>query len=298
MLSICIPIYNYNISSLVVKLHEQALLLNEPAEILLIDDASAPSFNEINQPLVSLPLVRYEALKTNIGRSKIRNLLAMKARYPLLLFLDCDISIYDDDFLKNYLNAGRDGSVVCGGHTYNSDIIAHEYMLHWKSGSMRESKKASDRQKKPYHSFMTASFLIPASVMYVLPFSGEVSGYGHEDTLYGFQLMQRGISIKHIDNPVIHLGLEPTAIFLKKTQQGIINLKSIYLLTKKDPRFVDMVRLLRTYQILEEYKLARLAAYFFSLFESTMTRQLSGKNPKLWVFDAYKLGYICRSGNV
>ncbi|RME04221.1 MAG: glycosyltransferase family 2 protein, partial [Bacteroidetes bacterium] len=40
MLSILIPIYNFNVVELVMELHRQATELDEPVEILAFDDGS------------------------------------------------------------------------------------------------------------------------------------------------------------------------------------------------------------------------------------------------------------------
>ncbi len=294
MLSICIPVYNVQVSQLVNTLHQQGKRLDVPFEILLIDDASEETFRQSNSALGKLQYVRYEELTQNIGRSRIRNLLAVKARFPLLLFLDCDAEITTGDFLKKYLDAGKDGSVVCGGHVYQSEQPSHPFVLHWLAGSQREVVPASARQRKPHHSFMTGSFLVPSSLLYQLPFNEELSGYGHEDTLYGYQLMKRSIAVKHIDNPIIHNGLESGIMFLSKIRQSLVNLKKISELTKYDPEFIDMVRVLKVYHTLKRYKIDRLFILFFKPIENTTIKHLTGKHPRLCMLDVYKLGIICQ----
>ncbi len=295
MLSVCIPVFNHHIKSLVDELHEQGSQLGVPFEILIIDDASNPDCQQKNRSLSQLKLVRYEELKHNIGRSKIRNLLAMKARYPLLLFLDCDLEVISHGFLKNYLDAGKDGSVVCGGHIYQSEKPPHPFILHWLAGSRREAAPAAQRQRHPYLSFMTASFLVPSSLLYQLPFNEELTGYGHEDTLYGYQLMKQRTPIKHIDNPVIHEGLEPGDVFLRKTREGLGNLNKIGTLTKNDPEFIDMVRVLKVCHKLKRLKTHKPLDWFFKIFERTLAKHLTGKHPRLWMLDVYKLGTICQN---
>jgi len=294
MLSVCIPIYNQDVGELTHALHRQAEALGVEAEILLLDDASEERFRLINRQLSALPLVRYEELNKNSGRSRIRNTLALKARYPLLLYLDCDITIPRKDFLRSYLEAGRDGSVVCGGHAYQAEQPAWPYLLHWLSGSHRETKDAAIRQFQPYHSFMTASFLVPASLLFELPFNEELNGYGHEDTLYGFQLKKRNIHVKHIDNPVIHRGLEPADVFLEKTRDSLANLIKIYELTGYDVDFLDMVRVLKTCEQIKRQRLRPLLALFHSLAGHCLARRLAGRHPRLWMLDLYKLGIICK----
>lgn len=294
MLSVCIPIYNQDVTSLVKELHHQASELDTDAEILMLDDASAESFRIKNRPLIDLPLARYEEMKMNMGRSRIRNTLAQKAKFPLLLFLDCDISIIRSDFLKRYLEAGKDGSIVCGGHRYLADPPPWPHLLHWLFGSKRETRTAARRQQNPYHAFMTASFLIPASIMYQMPFNEELKGYGHEDTLYGFQLMQQYIPVKHIDNPVIHNGLETADIFLEKTKTSLENLLKVYELTRHNKAFRDMVRVLKTCETLKKLKVRLAFMLFYRMMNRPLYRSLTGPHPKLWMLDIYKLGTICQ----
>jgi glycosyltransferase involved in cell wall biosynthesis len=294
MLSICIPVFNLQVSQLVHELHNQGQRMEVPFEILIIDDASEESLRKENRSLGELQFVRYEELTQNIGRSKIRNLLAVKAKFPLLLFLDCDAEIISKDFLKRYLDSGKDGSVVCGGHVYQTERPPHPYTLHWLAGSKREVAPAIKRQQNPHQSFMTGSFLVPSSLLYQLPFNEELYGYGHEDTLYGYQLMKRGIAIKHIDNPILHNGLDTATEFLNKTRQSLLNLRIISEFTKNDPEFIDMVSVLKVCQLFKRYKMHKLFAIMFIPIEKTLAKRLTGKRPSLWVLDLYKLGTICQ----
>lgn len=294
MLSVCIPIYNQDVTSLVKELHQQASILSVDAEILMLDDASEESFRIINRPLAELPLTRYEELKMNIGRSRIRNTLAQKAKFPLLLFLDCDIAVGRTDFLKRYLEAGKDGSIVCGGHHYQPDPPPRPHLLHWLFGTKRETRSAACRQQHPHHAFMTASFLIPASILYQLPFNEELHGYGHEDTLYGFQLMQGHIPVKHIDNPVIHNGLETAEEFLEKTKTSLKNLVRVYELTSHNRAFRDMVRVLKTCETIKKLRARQVFMFFYSMVNRPLYRSLTGPHPRLWMLDIYKLGNICQ----
>ncbi|MEN8805746.1 MAG: glycosyltransferase, partial [Wenyingzhuangia sp.] len=70
MISICIPIYNQEISNLINELTNQIRSLSLNIEIIVIDDGSEDVFE--NQNL--LKDHTYIALQENVGRSKIRNL--------------------------------------------------------------------------------------------------------------------------------------------------------------------------------------------------------------------------------
>ena len=48
MISICIPIYNFDVRQLVISLHKQAQNLKVRSEIILIDDFSNEHYRNIN----------------------------------------------------------------------------------------------------------------------------------------------------------------------------------------------------------------------------------------------------------
>ena len=162
MLSILIPIYNFDVRSLVEELHRQAKLAGTEFEIILLDDHSDRVFHIINQELSTFGNVVYQRLKENVGRSKIRNLLARQAQYPYLLFMDCDSKVVKKDYIDTYLKKIVPNTVLYGGRTYqNTPPKEQQHRLHWFVGKAREEKRASERQKQAWHSFMTNNYLIP-----------------------------------------------------------------------------------------------------------------------------------------
>src|SRR5690606_40419937 len=88
MLSILIPVYNYNITSLIKTLHEQCTAAGITYEILCFDDASDKQFKVQNKAVSKLDHVTYRELPQNLGRARIRNELGRAAKYNHLLFLD------------------------------------------------------------------------------------------------------------------------------------------------------------------------------------------------------------------
>src|SRR4030042_2590249 len=87
MLSILIPVYNFNVVRLVGEVHHQALNSGAKFEIIVVDDGSDIHYKEQNRIISKLQDIRYEELSENIGRSRIRNKLAGMAAFPCLLFL-------------------------------------------------------------------------------------------------------------------------------------------------------------------------------------------------------------------
>lgn len=296
MLSICIPIYNYDVRRLVNALHKQAKAEALTVEILLIDDASEASFRELNSKLKALPDVEYFELKENIGRSKIRNVLHKKAKYPWLLFLDCDTEVHDNNYLNRYIPflKKEEQILVYGGRSYHSEPADDQTLLHWHFGRHREEKNARIRSQKPYQSFMSNNFLIHKSVLDKVPFNEALRGYGHEDTLLGYELKKQAIPLIHIDNPLIHAGLETAEEFLSKTDEGLKNLLTINQLLHNDQNFIRSIRVLKCYFFLKKTFLRKPFAFLFKPFEKPIRKNLLGRKPKLWLLDFYKLGKLCR----
>lgn len=289
MLSILVPTYNFDVRNLVFSLDLQCKGTNLPYEIMVMDDASSEEFKNLNRELKGIPSVWYEELDNNHGRSKIRNVMASKATYNYLLFLDCDAEI-PERFIRNYLDLKLQGEmVVCGGRIYQNQIPADKRLrLHWKYGVQKESMDATKRKKKGYRSFMTNNFLIAKSVFEKLKFEENITTYGHEDTLFGIQLERMKIPIKHIENPVTHAGLEYHEVFLKKTEAAIRNL----IMIENTDGVKHMVTLLKWYGLVKKFKLEIPIHRLFQLCITRMTKSLRSGNPSLTVFSMYKLGYL------
>jgi glycosyltransferase involved in cell wall biosynthesis len=286
MLSILIPVYRFDVRPLVRALLQEASGLTEPWEIVCLDDGSPAGFWEKNREMASWEGVRYEELAKNAGRSRIRNLLAERARYSLLLFMDCDGMPAGPDFLRQYLGHCRPGQVVVGTRAYAPEPPedASRY-FHWLYGRLREERPAAERNLQPYDAFCTFHFLCPRDIFLSIRLDESLRQYGHEDTLFGADLKKRGIPVLHIDNPVTHLDVETTEEFLKKTRQGIENLA---FLARKNP---DMgSRLLQTYWKIRLF--APLLVLGFRLFRKDMERQFGSRRPSLRLFDLYKLCWL------
>ncbi len=225
VLSVCIPAYNYSVLPLVEELARQQWELKEAVEILVYDDASDTGWKVGNRPLRSRTGVRYTELPTNLGRARIRNRMAKDATGSHLLFLDAD-SRPGPDYLRTYL-AARSSGVVVGGTRYAAVPPADpRFRLHWAYGRQRESIAPALRRPNDYTRFQSNNFMAPRQVMLEHPFP-DVTGYGHEDTLWAQLLQPAGVGIAYLDNPVEHLGLEPTERFLHKQQQAVANLREL-----------------------------------------------------------------------
>lgn len=290
MLSILIPTYNYNVYPLVSELHKQCMEDKMVFEILCQDDAST-SFEAENQKINSFENCRFEVLKKNIGRSGIRNLLAQKAQFDNLLFLDADTIPVHTDFIQKYINQINDSEkIVFGGIEYQKEKPANDQLLRWFYGKERESLSLQNRNSNPNESALTSNLLIKKNVFVSNPFNESITRYGYEDLLFLSELKKKEIVVKHIDNPTYHLGLETSQQFLDKTKTALENLK---LIAKNSLLESHESKILSSYSFLKRFYLTALITFLFKKTERKITKNLLSQKPSLMLFDLYKLGYYC-----
>ncbi|MBL1232315.1 MAG: glycosyltransferase family 2 protein [Vicingaceae bacterium] len=291
MISVLIPIYNYDVTHFVEILYQQGKAAGINFEIILMDDASSDNFRKTNQQWQTKPEISYIQLEQNVGRAKIRNLLAEKAQYDFLLFQDCDAEIAYSSYFENYIAQCQGNKVVCGGTIYKEEAPKDKsLMLRWKYGKEREEKPAEKRQQQPNAAFTTNNFLIPKKFFNTIKFDENLVKYGHEDTLFGYELSQQNIIIHHINNPLIHVGLESAAVFLQKTEEGIKNLIQIIQTKKPEKKFYQDVKLLSYFLIIKTYRLNWLFNLLYQLFYQKIYKHLKNNtNPSIKYFDLYKI---------
>ncbi len=284
MVSVCIPVFNFDARQLVKELHIELEKLQIEGEILVTDDCSDIHFKKLNNEVQNLEFVKYEELEKNIGRSAIRNSLAEKAQYEYLIFLDCDMKLNNEDFLKKYLEKISPDTVLVGGLSYQKERPKDEFILHWKVGKEREVKSVEQRSINPYQSFLSSNFLVPKSVFNEIKFDESLRQYGHEDTLFGLELKRLGVSILHIENPIEHTGLETANTFLFKTEKAIENLALLYSEKKIEP-----TKLIDTYLKINRLGIGWLVFPLLKLVELFIVKNVESTSPSLSFFDLFKL---------
>ncbi|HKK67574.1 MAG TPA: glycosyltransferase family 2 protein [Bacteroidales bacterium] len=292
MLSICIPIYNEVSEKLIFQLQEEIKQIDVTAEIILFDDHSTVNLQYTYQKLSPLQSVRIINSDTNLGRAKARNELARHARYDFLLFIDADSEILNRNFLANYLDAAQKNTVCCGGTRYKQEKPPKAKRLRWKYGHKRESLSATQRLENPWLQFTTHHFLIDKDLFLSIQFDENLTQYGHEDSLFGYELQKRNIPVKHINNPLYHTGLESSQVFLDKTKTGLNNLKQLYLRFGNDPEFTRSIRILRFYEAQKSSGMLWFWSVLYRYFNKAMRRQLKGNNPSIFLFNMYKFSYF------
>ena len=293
MLSILIPTYNYNISKLVAELQHQATKSGIDFEIIVMDDGSV-NYKLENKQIELLQFCRFIELSKNVGRSKIRNLLADEAKFEYLIFLDCDAEICRIDFVDRYLALCKGHVVAVGGRAYDENNCNPDYSLTLKYGRKRESHLASLKEMQVRQkTFTTPNFLISKSIFKQIRFDETIKGYGHEDTIFGVLLHQKGIDVFFIDNPVIHVGLDNNKIFLRKTEEAIGNLYLLYK-SKRYPYLEKDSKILSIFIRVKSFYLHLPIKWIFLMIKPLLVQHLFCSNPSLFVFDSYKLGCLCK----
>jgi glycosyltransferase involved in cell wall biosynthesis len=290
MLSILIPVYNINVTKLVVNLQLQCTKANINFEILCYDDDSRDSVKNKNKPISQLFGVSYVELNENKGRAGIRNALARYSNHPYLLFIDADSKLPNKSFIKNYLPYLRQDTVIYGGRSYvKRKPKSKSKIFHWTYGTSREALPAKKRNKRKYMRFMSNNFIVPRKIFESILFDAKHDGYGYEDTIFATKLSEQKIPILHIDNPLIHTGIENVEVFFNKTKNALDNLIISY--HKKE--ILD-TRLILFYKNLQKFGLDKTTYRFLDKRIEKFEENLFGTGPTMRYFDLWKLHYFIK----
>lgn len=289
MISILIPCFDYNAYPLVSILEKQALILKIDFEIICIDDGSFSSKNDVNQKINLLTNSKFIESKKNIGRIKNRLLLAEKSQYEWLIFLDVDTLPNEDNFLKNYIDQLNKGTMIFGGCIYK-EPENENFSLRYKFGKLREEINSNNRNKNPYKYISSCNFMCQRNVLIDILSSIKTISYGN-DYIFGSLIKKMGIDVKHIDNPVLIDNIDENQIFIKKTHHALDNLVSSYnnKIIKK-----HSISILKAYMILDNLLLKNVFVKITDLYRNLLKRNLYRKDPNLFLFDLYRLNYLCK----
>ena len=288
MLSILIPLYNYNISELLNSVYSQCEHANIIYEIIILDDNSSTSQNKI----INDKNVIFIKNESNIGRTETRQKLAKKAQYNWLLFLDADVLPVNTNFIEKYVQTinSRAFLVCFGGFKYTKTPPEKNKILRWKYGHLKEDIAADKRNKNPYKIIISANLLIQKKTF--LKVNKELIGnyYGY-DTIFALKLKNEKVKIIHIENPVWHLGLEFNEVYLKKKELAVETAFKVY---KTNNFQVGSNDLLKIFSILHKTKLTSIIAKIFTNIQHVFKKNILSSNPNIKLLNLYKLGYLCQ----
>ena len=266
-LSILIPIYRWDCRQLISDLNQQAQALGISYEILQAND---------------------EELR--LGRASIRNYLAEQAKGDRLLFIDCDAAVDNPAFLSTYMKHADEAPVICGGLHHADQLPSPDVSLRYAYEKHADRQRgAVYRRQHPYARFTPFNLLILRDLFLRIRFNEDVKEYGHEDTLFGAELERRKIPILHIDNPLLHEGLESNEHFMEKTRTALRTLKQY------EQQLANYSSLVAIRAKLRQMHLDKLVGQLFLHWRPRIEHRLCfSLHPSLILFKIYKLGFYCQ----
>lgn len=288
-LSVLLPTFNCRCTELVMELHRQLSEWQDrhngfTFEIIVGDDGSDRSdMIAGNRVIETLPCVRYIINKKNIGRSRMRNMLAATAKSEWLLFVDGDRTLKNNSFIERYLESSGmvvEGSVavagtkrVCGGNLR---------WLYEKAGekALKEDRIDSSQQ------FCSTNFLISRQLMLDFPFDSRFTTYGYEDVMLGKTLTEHGIKIERTDNPITIDSFETNQQFVRKTEEAI---RTLWHFRKE---LCGYSHLLGVYKRVDNCGARPFLRIAYRLTAKHIKSVLEGNKPCVFLFNIYKLLYI------
>ncbi len=288
-LSILIPTYNYNARTLVEELSQLSKAEGIDAEIIVGDDASTIETEWMHE-VERLNNVRVFHSTTNLGRAAIRNRLGEQALGKWLWFIDSDALVPKNFSLKKGIEQGSVAPVICCGLLHPEVNPNPRATLRYKyERSADKHRSAVERRKHPYRKLSTFSLLINRTLFLQEPFDERCEEYGYEDVLIGMNLAQRHIPIVHIDNPLIHMGIDSNEEFLEKSETAMHTLRKIAHLIPNDGSGISSIS-----KSLSKCHMKWLVKILFKIFKRPIRANLLSSHPSLYLFQFYKLGYyVC-----
>lgn len=298
MLSFLIPTYNYDVTELVHSLFRQGTALEKRLggsfefEIIVADDASPNQEKvDVNRKITQWENCRYLPLQKNLGRAQIRNFLAGCARYEHLVFIDGDALLCTPDFVELCWKYRCAADVVCG--TLRNPAVCPpggELRYRYEQGASK-MRLVALRNQSPYTSFSTFNVMFNRCVFRKLQFDRRCVDYGYEDALMGLMLKHYGFSVIHVDNPLIHNGIDDNEVYLQKVE------KSLQVLCRLGEPLHSASALVCAQRRLRELGLLRLLEWCYKMFRKPVRANLLGQHPSMLLFKLYKMGYYTEFGH-
>lgn len=292
MISILIPVFNYNLKPLIKALTAQAIKLDTQYEIIVCDDCSTEKKLQFdNKKYCCENNIIFLVNNHNKGRTLTRQVLAKNAQYKWLLFLDADVIPKSNCFLQSYYSEIKPKlDCLYGGICYDNKKPNNRFILRWKFGHKREDIPLNTRRKTPYKSIASGNLLIKKEVFLNINQLLDKNWYGY-DNYFSTELKKHQNTIQHINNPVYHLGLESNEYFLQKKEAAA---RTIFLLHQEG--FFENNHdngLLNAFQKLQQTTLLPVFNLLFKWNKSWIKQNLLSKKPSLFLLNIYRLGYFC-----
>jgi hypothetical protein len=290
MISILIPVYNYDINNLINEIHSQISDCKVPFEIIALEDGSTPNHIKINEAINELSHTKLIVSELNIGRVAARQMLSNNSKFDWLLFIDADTLPKSKSFLLGYIKYFNSNyEAIYGGCAYQDSKPKSEYMLRWTYGKIKEEIPAKNRNKRPYKSIASVNFAILKSTFNLINSKINYKGYGL-DNVFGALLRTNAIKVHHIDNEVFHIGIEKSEIYIQKKEKAAETLLILHRKKKLANKHNDLLTLFKKTKY---FKLNYAMALFFKIFKNKLKQNLISNKPSIKILQLYRISYMC-----
>lgn len=283
MISILVPIYNFDSRELIKELHRQCEETEIDYEILVADDSSTECLDAIKE-ISEYPYVTFFKYDENQGRSAIRNALAVHAKHNFLLFIDCDAQINSNDYIKNYIPYLKENVCVSGGIALYPKPLTDDFSIERMYNAKVESYYVENKV------FTAFNFLIDRDVFLAFMFDEKINSYGHEDTMLAYRVTET-LNIKYINNPLVHLGISENDTYLSKVKESCLNLLKLSEYYSYDEA-MSVIRLWTVYKKIKRAKIDGVVRYVIKLHYPYLIKKVKSNKSSLLALDLLKLHYI------
>lgn len=256
-------------------------------EIIVGDDGSTDlSTVEKNEQINTLTHCHYICRTENTGRAYIRNWLVDQTQFNYLLLIDSDAAICKRDFIQSYWNARNEADALCGGIQNPQTPCPKGCELRYKYEHQAEiQRKSKNLNENPFFRLSTFNLFLNKKRIGNIRFDVRCKEYGYEDALLGLTLQEKGFTVKHIDNPLIHTGIDSNVSFLSKTEASIRTLSRLKGIMQ------EHAGTSRAHRKLQKLHLTALFRFCFKISRNAILHNLKSSHPSLFFFQLYKLGY-------
>ena len=176
-----------------------------------------------------------------------------------------------------------------GGRHFDESSNTKAGALRLKFAKSREEKKAVERTKNPYKFICSSNFMAPKDVLFSALNQIKNNSYGN-DYIFGAILKSQSTAVIHIDNPVVVNEAEDNEVFINKTKNALINLHENYRNNKIGKHSISV---LKAYKFLEFFHLTLIFLKITAFIKDNLEDNLKAKNPNLFLFDLFRLRYLC-----
>jgi len=291
LISICIPTYNTNCSTLLKILHSQLQGIEYNIEVIVLEDGSK-AFTDDNANACNEFGFIHIKNKNNLGRAKSRIELAKKSNHSWLLFIDADMKPSTDNFILNYYREvinKRPYDVIVGGYSYKN--IRRMFSLRLRYGKAREEVSSQIRNNKPFRHVFFGNIMMKKDVFLSI-FSKYTNPVYGEDLFLSAMLKAKRYTVLHFNNNTIHLGLEKNREFIQKIEYSGFTMAT---LNKTNGLNMNHIKLVQFYIFINHYKLSKFLLFSLRLFLPILKYTLLWFGGPLVIVDLYRLFYFLKT---